>query len=194
MTLLRYVNDAGQIGYFTPEGNSIHRKFLRQPIAPSLSYVSSSFNLKRKHPMLHRIRAHKGVDYAASVGTRIRATGSGKIKLIGYYGDYGRTVIINHGGGYSTLYAHLSRYGKFKRGDRVEQGDVIGYVGSSGLATGSHVHYEFRIRGVHKDPERINLPQAESLPESEIAFFRKQTNSVLEDLDQLVLPLVKADR
>ena len=127
-------------------------------------WISSHFNLRRKHPILHKIRAHKGVDYAASRGTPIKATGDGKVILAGRKGGYGRTVIIQHGQKYTTLYAHLNKYGRgIRNGKRVRQGQIIGYIGSSGMATGPHLHYEFRVNGVHRNPLTVKLPRANAL-------------------------------
>ncbi|HIF54995.1 MAG TPA: peptidase M23, partial [Methylococcaceae bacterium] len=145
-TAVRFEDKDGTADYFTPEGKSMRKAFLRTPV--DFARISSRFNLKRKHPVLNRIRAHKGVDYAARSGTPIKTTGDGKIIYRGRKGGYGRVVIVQHGQKYSSLYAHMSRYKKGQKvGSHVKQGQIIGYVGKSGLATGAHLHYEFRING-----------------------------------------------
>lgn len=156
---VRYTDASGSTDYYTPDGKSMRKAFLRTPV--SFSRISSRFNLKRRHPVLNTIRAHRGVDYAAPTGTPIMATGAGKVVHVGNKGGYGRTVILQHGSQYSTLYAHMSRYAKgLRTGSRVQQGDVIGYIGSSGLATGPHLHYEFLVNGTHRNPLTVALPDA----------------------------------
>jgi len=126
--------------------------------------ISSRFNLKRKHPILHKIRAHRGVDYAARRGTPIKAAGDGKVIHAGRKGGFGKTVILKHGTSYTTLYAHLDKYGRgIRRGKTVRQGQIIGYVGSTGLASGPHLHYEFRVNGVHRNPLTVKLPHAKPI-------------------------------
>ncbi len=156
---VRYQDPAGKISYYTPSGDSMRKAFLRTPI--DFARISSRFNLRRKHPVLNKIRAHKGVDYAARTGTPIKSTGDGKIIFRGKKGGYGNVVIIKHGQRYSTLYAHMSKFKRGQRtGTRLNQGDIIGYVGKSGLATGAHLHYEFRVNGVHRNPLTVKLPNA----------------------------------
>ncbi|HEX4913728.1 MAG TPA: peptidoglycan DD-metalloendopeptidase family protein, partial [Vicinamibacterales bacterium] len=156
---VRYVDADGNVAYYTPEGESLRKAFTRTPV--DFARVSSGFNLRRRHPILNTIRAHKGVDYAAAAGTPIKATGDGRVEFIGVKGGYGRVIILKHGSAYTTLYAHMSRYRSgLKVGSHVRQGQVIGYVGSSGLATAPHLHYEFRINGAHKNPMTIALPRA----------------------------------
>ena len=179
---VRYVRGNGQADYFTDGGASMRKTFMRNPL--DFSRISSHFNLKRKHPVLNRIRAHKGVDYAAATGTPIKATGDGKVQFIGNKGGYGRTVIVRHGEKYSTLYAHMSRFRKgLKRGQAVEQGQVIGYVGKSGLATGPHLHYEFRMDGVHRNPVTVALPQADGISAAETDDFRIHSSYLFALLD-----------
>lgn len=174
---VRYTTAEGRSDYYAPDGRSMRKAFLRTPVA--FSRISSRFNLKRKHPVLNRIRAHKGVDYAAPYGTPIKATGSGKIVFRGTKGGYGRTVILQHGTRYSTLYAHMSRHARgLKTGSRVQQGQVIGYIGKSGLVTGPHLHYEFRIDGVHRNPLTVDLPAAEPIE----ARYREDFESTAEQL------------
>lgn len=158
-TAIRYETSDRGSSYFTPKGNSMRKAFLRSPI--HFARISSHFNLRRKHPVLHTIRAHKGTDYAASRGTAIKATGDGKVVFAGRKGGYGKVVIIQHGQSYKTLYAHMHNYGKgIRSGKRVKQGQVIGYVGSTGLATGPHLHYEFYVNGAVRNPVTVKLPHA----------------------------------
>jgi murein DD-endopeptidase MepM/ murein hydrolase activator NlpD len=179
---IRYTDAGGKTDYYSLDGKSMRKAFLRTPV--EFSRISSGFSLGRKHPILNKIRAHKGVDYAASRGTPVKATGDGKIVLRGKKGGYGNTVILQHGSKYSTLYAHLSKYkGGLKNGSRVRQGDVIGYVGSSGLATGPHLHYEFRVNGVHRDPLRVKLPGADPLNKKYRDDFHTKAEALLAQLD-----------
>ena len=150
---VRYEKPNGTADYYTPDGNSMRKEFLRTPVA--FTRISSRFSLGRYHPILNRIRAHKGVDYAAPTGTPIKATGDGRVAFRGRKGGYGNVVILDHGRGYSTLYGHMSRFARGERvGTRVHQGQVIGYVGSTGMATGPHLHFEVRADGVTTDPVR----------------------------------------
>jgi len=170
-TAVRYEDGNGYSQYFTPSGLSMRKAFLRTPV--DFTRISSRFNLKRKHPILHRIRAHKGVDYAARRGTPIRAAGDGKVIFAGRKGGYGKVLILQHGTSYTTLYAHLQAFGRGVRvGKRVKQGQTVAYVGSSGLASGPHLHYEFRVNGVHRDPLRVRLPHAKPIaPEQKDTFM-----------------------
>lgn len=178
----RYTDKSGKTDYYSLDGKSMRKTFLRTPV--ELARISSRFNLKRKHPILNKIRAHKGVDYAAARGTPVKATGNGKIVHRGKKGGYGNTIVIQHGSEYSTLYAHLSKYrGGLKVGSRVSQGQVIGYIGSSGLATGPHLHYEFRVNGVHRDPLRVKLPGAEPLDGKYMSDFKSQAQALIAQLD-----------
>lgn len=171
-TAIRYTDSDGGSSYYTPDGHSMRKAFLRMPV--DFARISSSFNLKRKHPVLNRIRAHKGVDYAASTGTPIKASGDGKVIWKGTKGGYGRAIILQHGSNITTLYAHMSKYNtKLEQGSRVTQGQVIGYVGSSGLASGPHLHYEFRVSGTHKNPMTVKFPQASPVPKKELAAFQQ---------------------
>jgi murein DD-endopeptidase MepM/ murein hydrolase activator NlpD len=150
ITAIRYEDDKGNAQYYDPSGHSMRKEFLRNPI--DFARISSRFNLKRKHPVLNKFRAHRGTDYAARTGTPIKSTGDGKVIFAGRKGGFGNCVIVQHGSRYQTLYAHLSKFNrKARKGRRVKQGQVIGYVGSTGLATGPHLHFEFRVDGVHRD-------------------------------------------
>ena len=176
-TAIRYTKEDGTSEFFTPEGDSMRKAFLRTPV--DFARISSHFNLRRKHPVLHTIRAHKGTDYAASRGTPIKATGDGKVHFVGRKGGYGRVVIIKHGERYQTLYAHMHRFAKgMKRGKTVNQGQVIGYVGSSGLATGPHLHYEFYVNGRVRNPVTVKLPHARPVPAKEKEQFLAHAKKV----------------
>ena len=182
---VRYQREDGQAEYYTDAGLSIRKAFLRNPL--KFSRISSHFNLKRKHPVLNRIRAHKGVDYAAPTGTPINVTGDGTIHHVGNKGGYGKTIIVKHGGKYSTLYAHLSRYKKgTRRGRPVKQGQVIGYVGKSGLATGPHLHYEFRVNEAHRNPLTVALPKTEGISAAEIDKFKTHASRLFAMLDTTI--------
>lgn len=179
---VRYTPEDGRTDYFTPDGHSLRKTFLRTPV--EFSRISSGFSLGRKHPILNRIRAHKGVDYAAPTGTPVRATGDGKVVTRGITGGYGKTIVLQHGSQYSTLYAHLSSYARgVANGSRVRQGQVIGYVGQTGLATGPHLHYEFRVNGAHRNPLKVKFPDAEPLAKQHMAAFTAHANPLLAALD-----------
>lgn len=183
---IRYTDPAGSTDYYAPDGSRLRKSFLRNPIKPGLFRISSHFNLKRRHPVLHKIRAHKGVDYAASTGTPIRATGDGKIIHRGRKGGYGNTIIIQHGQRYSTLYAHMSKFASNMRvGQRVKQGQIIGYVGASGLATGPHLHYEFRLDGAHRNPLTVKYPSGEPVPDQYKQDFLARIVAPVAQLDTL---------
>ncbi len=154
---IRYEKDNGDYDYYSPDGKSMRKAFLRAPV--DFRRISSRFSKERYHPVLGKKRPHRGVDYAAAIGTPIKAAGDGKVVFRGSKSGYGNTVIIKHGSQYSTLYGHMSRFrSAVKNGSKVRQGDVIGYVGKTGLATGPHLHYEFRINGLHKNPLTVKLP------------------------------------
>jgi murein DD-endopeptidase MepM/ murein hydrolase activator NlpD len=181
---VRFVDPKGHSNYFTPEGDSMRKTFLRTPV--DFARISSRFNLKRKHPVLNRIRAHKGVDYAASTGTPIKTTGDGRIIFRGRKGGYGRVVIVQHGQRYTTLYAHLSKFhSKRRSGSYVKQGQTIGYVGMSGLASGPHLHYEFRVNGVHRNPLTVSLPHAKPIDRKYLAAFKQQAQPLMSQLNQI---------
>jgi murein DD-endopeptidase MepM/ murein hydrolase activator NlpD len=181
---VRYTDASGHTDYYSPDGRSMRKAFLRTPV--KFTRISSRFSLHRMHPILNRIRAHKGVDYAAPTGTPIRATGDGKVTFRGRKGGYGRVVVIQHGHGYSTLYGHMSAFNRRVHvGTRVKQGQVIGYVGMSGLATGPHLHYEFRIHGVHRNPLTVKLPTAQPLPRRYRADFQQHLTPLIAQLEVL---------
>jgi len=172
--------DGSVKGYYTPDGKGMRKAFLRAPL--DFTRISSRFNPSRRHPITGQVRAHKGIDYAASTGTPIYAAGDGRIEFAGRKGGYGNAVVINHGKGITTLYGHMSRFGKSARnGRQVRQGEVIGYVGSTGASTGPHLHYEYRVKGVHKNPASIPLPSTEIQAQYR-AEFRSQAEVALAQL------------
>jgi len=174
---IRYTDPEGNSGYYDPQGENLHKPFLRTPV--DFTRISSYFG-RRNHPVLNKIRNHEGVDYAAPSGTIVRSAGDGKILFQGTLRGYGKTVIVEHGAGYRTLYAHLQGYRKKQRiGLTVKQGQTIGYVGSSGLATGPHLHYEFLINGERRDPLAINLPTAKPINKKYLADFKQTARSYL---------------
>ncbi len=178
----RYTGSDGKTDYYTPDGKSMRKPFMRTPV--EFTRISSHFNPRRRHPVLNRIRAHKGVDYAAPRGTPIKATGDGRIIYRGTKGNYGKTIILRHGSTYTTLYAHMSKYARgTSTGNRVKQGQTIGYIGSTGMSTGPHLHYEFRVNGVHRNPLKVKLPSAKSLPDAEIPFFQAAIRPLVVQLD-----------
>lgn len=176
-------SDGAIADYFGPDGRSMRRQFLRAPL--DFTRISSTFSMSRRHPILNTIRAHKGVDYAAPTGTMIKAAGEGRVGFVGIKGGYGKVVILEHGAGISTLYGHMSRFAKGLRlGQRVNQADTIGYVGSTGAATGPHLHYEYRVNGVHKNPRTVALPDAAPIPQQYMADFQSRSGALLAELDR----------
>lgn len=183
---VRYLNTNDDANYYTPEGRSMRREFLRTPV--EFTRISSPFNPNRRHPVLNTIRAHKGTDYAAPRGTPIRAAGDGRVVFAGRKGGYGNTVIIKHGQSYQTLYAHMNQFRRGVRsGSKVKQGQTIGYVGSSGLATGPHLHYEFHVNGSVRNPVTVDLPKASSIAQSEMERFQTQVQPLVAQLEQYQL-------
>ncbi len=171
-------------GYYTPDGKNLRRAFLRSPL--KFSRISSGFTRSRYHPVLKKWRAHKGIDYAARKGTPVRATANGTVAVSTRQRGYGKYIILKHRGRYSTVYAHLSRFAKgLRKGKRVSQGDIIGYVGSTGLATGPHLHYEFRVNGIQRNPLRVVMPAAIPLTAKNIPAFNKSTESLMIRLNML---------
>ena len=190
---IRFSDEQGYTRYFAPDGNSVTGTFLRSPL--KFGYITSSFSHNRLHPIKKVWRAHKGVDYGAPTGTPVMATGDGLITLARRKGGYGKTVIIRHAGVYDTLYAHLSGYGKnITPGKRVKQGDIIGYVGNTGLATGPHLHYEFRIHGVHHNPATVELPKSVAIGDKYRDEFLKLASLWGGELDYLNrIPLARSE-
>jgi len=179
---LRYTDPDGKTAYYSPDGHSMKKPFLRTPV--NFTRVSSNFNPSRYHPILGKRRPHMGTDYAAPRGTPIKASGDGKIILRGRKGGYGNCIVIKHGARYSTLYGHMSRFANgFHTGSHVKQGQIIGYVGMTGLATGPHLHYEFRVNGVHRDPRTVKLPDAKPINAAFRDNFMEETQSLRAQLD-----------
>ena len=176
-----FQNPDGEGGYYTPDGKNIRKAFLRSPL--EFSRISSGFTISRFHPVLQTWRAHKGVDYAAPTGTRVRATGDGIIEFVGRQGGYGNLVVLRHQSKYTTWYGHLSGFAPgMQKGKRIVQGDVIGFVGSTGIATGPHLHYEFRTNDVHQDPLRVAMPPAPPLAPQHRAAFDENARPLAERL------------
>ena len=181
-TAVRFDLDSKTSEYFNPEGENVKKAFLRSPV--KLSYISSKYNLSRRHPVLHTIRAHKGVDYAANKGSPIRATGDGTITFAQYNGGCGNEIKIKHSEDYVTRYCHLDRFNsRTKVGRKVKQGQTIGYVGSTGLATGPHLHYEFHVNGKHTDPLKVKFPNASPINSSQLSAYRERSEGLIRELN-----------
>lgn len=179
---VRYQSPDGRADYYTPEGRSLRKAFVRAPLA--FSRVSSGFNPHRMHPILHTIRAHTGTDYAAPTGTPVHAPGDGRVAFRGRKGGYGNVVILQHPGNVSTVYGHLSAFARTTReGRHVAQGDVIGFVGMTGLATAPHLHYEYRINGVPVNSRTVKLPDAQPVNSAYRADFMRASAPLLQRLD-----------
>ena len=178
----RFNIDRDNAEYFNPDGENVKKAFLRSPV--EISYISSKYNLKRRHPVLHTIRAHKGVDYAANTGSPVRATGDGTVSFAQYNGGCGNEVKIKHSEDYETRYCHLDRFNpRTKVGRKVKQGQTIGYVGSTGLATGPHLHYEFHVNGKHTDPLKVRFPNASPIDSSQLTAFKTKFKSLQKELN-----------
>lgn len=185
-TAIRYINLNGDVDYYNLQGESMRKAFIRNPV--DFTRISSNFTLSRRHPILNTIRAHKGTDYAAPSGTPVVASGDGRVTWASRNGSFGNLVVIKHGERFETKYAHLSSYARGVRvGSRVKQGDIIGYVGSTGGATGPHLHYEFLIDGAHRNPRTVHdqLPKAESVPAEEMDRFLQQSQILLTQLNTI---------
>ncbi|WP_213881701.1 peptidoglycan DD-metalloendopeptidase family protein [Pseudomonas sp. dw_358] len=192
-TAVRYTNHQGNTSYYSADGNSLRKAFIRTPV--DYARISSRFSLERKHPILNTIRAHMGVDYAAPRGTPIKATGDGKVFLAGRKGGYGNTVIIQHGKTYRTLYGHMQGFAKgIHSGVSVKQGQVIGYIGTTGLSTGPHLHYEFQVNGVHVDPLGQKIPMADPIARSEKNRFQQQSQPLMARMEQEKSTLLASKR
>lgn len=180
----RHQTRDGRIDYFTKDGKSLRKAFTRYPL--QFSHISSNFNLSRMHPILKKRRPHRGIDLAAPIGTPIHATSDGRIISIGYENGYGNKIIIRHTGPYESLYAHLLKFRKgLKYGDAVKRGEVIGYVGQTGLADGPHCHYEFRINHQPHNPATVALPEASPIAPAELAEFKRRVDTELAALETL---------
>ncbi len=181
---VRFQSDSSHSDYYTPEGKSLKKAFLRSPIA--FSRVSSGFSMSRFHPVLNKWRAHKGVDFAAAMGTPVKATSDGIVSFVGQQNGYGNVINLKHQSNLSTVYGHLSRFAKgLHTGERVRQGDVIGYVGMTGLASGPHLHYEFKIDGQQRDPLRVALPNALPVNGANRTAFKAMADKFVASLVQL---------
>lgn len=181
---VRYTNIAGHTDYYTPEGLSMRKAFLRDPV--HFSHVSSSFNLRRLHPVHKRVMPHRGIDYAAKRGTPVLASGDGKVTIRNQNNASGKYVVIQHGEQYTTKYLHLSAFGKgITQGKSVKQGQTIGYVGATGWATGPHLHYEFLVTGVHRNPKTVSLPKALPIAKDELGRFRSSVSPILAQLESI---------
>jgi len=180
---VRYTNpQTNNSEFFTPDGKSMRKAFLRTPV--DFTRISSRFTTSRYHPVLHKVRSHKGVDYAAKSGTPVHSAGDGKVIFKGKKGGYGKVMIVQHGTKYTTLYAHLKTYNrKLKVGSKVKQGQTIAYVGKTGLATGPHLHYEFRVNGTHRNPLTVKLPVSSPVPKRYMADFELTTTPVFAQLE-----------
>ena len=178
---IRYELQSGKSEYFSPDGKNVKKAFLRSPV--KFSYISDRYNLKRMHPILHKIRAHTGVDYAAQRGSPVRATGDGTVVFSSRKGGYGNVVEIKHSEDYSTRYAHLNKFhSRAKLNRKVKQGQIIGYVGSTGMATGPHLHYEFHVNGKHADPLKVKFPNANPIDSRERSKFLQHSESLVSVL------------
>ena len=181
---VRFSDSAGNTSYYTPDGKSLERGFLRYPV--EFSRISSGFSHARLHPVLNVVREHKGVDFAAPTGTPIRASADGKITFQGWKGGYGKVVMLQHDGVYSTVYGHMSRFEpSLSQGESVKQGQVIGYVGATGYATGPHLHYEFRVNGVHQDPLSAKLPEAKPISAQLRTQFLSESASLMAQMARM---------
>ncbi|MGL4315353.1 MAG: peptidoglycan DD-metalloendopeptidase family protein [Pseudomonas sp.] len=182
-TAVRYTSKQGVTSYYNADGNSMRKAFIRTPV--DFARISSKFSMGRRHPILNKIRAHKGVDYAAPRGTPIKAAGDGKILLAGRRGGYGNAVIIQHGSSYRTLYGHMQGFAKgIRTGGMVKQGQIIGYIGTTGLSTGPHLHYEFQVNGKHVDPLSQKLPMADPIARNEKQRFMQLSTPLMARMDQ----------
>ena len=178
---IRYELQSGKSEYFSPDGKNVKKAFLRSPV--KFSYISDRYNLKRMHPILHKIRAHTGVDYAAQRGSPVRATGDGTVVFSSRKGGYGNLIEIKHSEDYSTRYAHLNKFhSRAKLNRKVKQGQIIGYVGSTGMATGPHLHYEFHVNGKHADPLKVKFPNANPIDSRERSKFLQHSESLVSVL------------
>jgi murein DD-endopeptidase MepM/ murein hydrolase activator NlpD len=191
LAAVRWVRGDGRAEYFGANGASMRKALTRNPV--DFTRVSSGFSNARRHPILNRVRAHQGVDYAAPAGTPVRAAGDGKVVFRGQRGGYGNALVIQHGATYSTLYGHLALFGRgIAVGTRVVQDQVIGYVGKSGLATAPHLHYEVLVNGVHRNPRTVVLPDAAPLAASERSAFAAEAAARLRELANAVPQLPQA--
>jgi murein DD-endopeptidase MepM/ murein hydrolase activator NlpD len=175
--------EKGKGGYYDSDGKNLRKAFLKSPL--EFSRITSRFRSARVHPVLHSIRAHKGIDYGAPMGTRVRAVADGTVMFAGWQGGYGNLIVLKHQGRFSTAYGHLNGFAAgIRRGARVDQGDTIGFGGQTGLASGPHLHYEFRVNGEQIDPMTVALPDAIPLSAAQLPRFKTATGSLFAYLDQ----------
>jgi len=180
----RYTHPDGKTEFVDQDGTPLKKSFMRTPV--EFTRISSGFTLAgRMHPILGYMRRHTGVDYAAPTGTPIVAAGDGKVQFEGWKNGYGNCIIVDHGRGYTTLYGHMSRYGHYHVGQHVDQGTTIGYVGMTGMATGPHLHYEFRINGEYHNPLSVTMPKPLPLTGAALASFRTQNATALAQLNRM---------
>jgi murein DD-endopeptidase MepM/ murein hydrolase activator NlpD len=179
---IRHTDGEGRSAYYTPEGESMRKAFLRTPV--DVFWISSHFDPSRKHPVLNTIRAHNGTDYAAATGTPIRATGDGQVSSARYSSSYGNVVEVQHGQDYKTLYAHMNGFARgIRAGTNVQQGQIIGYVGMTGLATGPHLHFEFHVNGIVRNPVTVDLPNGAPLSAAQFSKFEQASAELIQLLD-----------
>lgn len=182
-TAIRHKTRSGSEEYYGAQGESLRKAFIRTPV--DFARISSGFSIGRRHPILNKIRAHKGVDYAAPPGTPIRSTGNGTVVQAGRNGGYGNTLIVQHGKRYRTLYAHMQGFAKgMREGSSVKQGQIIGYIGTTGLSTGPHLHYEFQVDGQHVDPLSEKLPMSNPIAGAERTRFMQLSRALIARMDQ----------
>jgi murein DD-endopeptidase MepM/ murein hydrolase activator NlpD len=192
-TAVRYTSKQGVTSYYNADGMSMRKAFIRTPV--DFARISSKFSMGRRHPILNKIRAHKGVDYAAPRGTPIKAAGDGRVLLAGRKGGYGNAVVIQHGNSYRTLYGHMQGFAKGVRtGSTVKQGQIIGYIGTTGLSTGPHLHYEFQVNGRHVDPLSQKLPMADPIARNEKQRFLQLSKPLMARMDQEKATMLAANK
>ncbi len=177
---VQYTDSKGRTAYYTPEGKALRKSFLRAPL--KFNYVSSNFNPKRFHPIQKRVKPHRGVDYRAATGTPVRASGDGRVIRSTYDKYNGHHVFVQHGNNIMTKYLHFSKR-RVKKGERVKQGQIIGYVGNTGMSQAPHLHYEFVVNGVHRNPRTVKLPHAAPVRKEELSRFKDQTKDLLAQLE-----------
>ncbi|WP_228703666.1 peptidoglycan DD-metalloendopeptidase family protein [Kangiella sediminilitoris] len=177
---VRYTDTNNRTAYYTPEGKAVRKSFLRAPL--KFNYVSSNFNPKRFHPIQKRVKPHRGTDYRAPIGTPVRSAGDGRVVKSSYNRFNGNYVFIQHGGNITTKYLHFSKRA-VRTGERVKQGQIIGYVGSTGMSQAPHLHYEFVVNGVHRNPRTVQLPQAAPVPKTEMARFQEHSKPLMKRLE-----------
>ncbi|WP_067519365.1 OapA family protein [Endozoicomonas ascidiicola] len=187
-TAIRYTDSNGDSGYYTPDGNSMRKAFLRTPV--DFTRISSRFNPNRLHPVFKTKRPHRGVDYAAPTNTPIKAAGDGRVKFSGRQNGYGNVVYLEHPNNIVTIYAHANKLAGLRKGQKVRQGQTVAYVGQTGWATGPHLHYEFRVNGVHRNPMTVKLPDAAPIDSKEMASFKKVSERMVARLEKQTETLV----